>query len=393
MLFLRALLYLAYFGTVTSGIYCVLVALAAQTFRRRRLAEQSAFVTEALPPLSVLKPLHGAPVGLEENIERHFTQAYPNYEMLFCARTEQDAGLQLAQRIAAKYPHIPSRFLTCGEPQFPNPKMFSLAVMAEAATYEMIVTTDADARLTSDAFQRLVRPFEDNDLMLASCLYLGIPLSKTWTTRLDALGKSVEMSAGCMVANMLSGVDFALGPTMALHKAAYAYAGGYENLGEYWAEDFVLGNRLAEQKRGVQLSSYVIGLTVAPEPFANSFRDQLRWMQSTRRSRPAGHFGTGLTFALPFGVLGMLAGVASGHWKMGVALLLLACLNRVLKSCFVLRALGAPHWVRESWLYPVRDLLGGVLWFCSYLPLRTSYHGGHFDLTPDGRLERIVPKH
>jgi ceramide glucosyltransferase len=37
------------------------------------------------------------------------------------------------------------------------------------------------------------------------------------------------------------------------------------------------------------------------------WQNQLRWAQSTRYSRPKGHFGSGLIFALPYGLLGFLA--------------------------------------------------------------------------------------
>lgn len=389
MIALRSLFYLAIFGSVTSGIYCVLVLMAARRFRLLRLKEEVADA-DFMPPISVLKPLHGREAGLEENLEGFFHQTYPVYEILFCARQESDEGLELARKVAKRHPQVPVRFIACGEPRFPNPKMFSLSVMAEAAKYETLVTSDADARVRPEYLLRCVQPLQDPHLALASCLYVGLPLGDRLTTRLDALGKSVEMSSGVMVAEMLSGADFALGVTMILRRNAFAQAGGYEDLGRYWAEDFVLGNRLAAQKLGVRMSTHVIQLTVPPESFSKSFRDQLRWMQSTRRSRPWGHFGTGLTFALPFGVLGLLAGACTGHLAVGLFLLLLACANRLLQSWIVLRALGVADWFAQSWLYPLRDLLGSVVWFSSYLPIRTYYHGGHFKLTPDGRLERIL---
>ena len=80
--------------------------------------------------MSVLKPLHGTEPDLEENLRHIFEIDYPEFEVLFCARHAHDAGLQMARRIAADYPHIRTRFLTCGEPQFPNAKMWSMAALA-----------------------------------------------------------------------------------------------------------------------------------------------------------------------------------------------------------------------------------------------------------------------
>ena len=389
MLILRAIYYLAVLGTVTSAIYCGLVLAAARRFRKLRLKEEAA-PADYIPPISVLKPLHGREEGLEENLEGFFHQTYANYEVIFCARHETDEGLQLARKVAARHPQVPTRFIACGEPQFPNPKMYSLSVMAEAAKNEHLVTSDADARVRPDYLLRCIQALEEPGMTLASCVYVGVPLGDDLSTRMDALGKSVEMTSGVLVADMLSGADFALGVTMILRREAFAMAGGYEDLGTYWAEDFVLGNRLAAQKKGVMLSTHVIGLTVAPVPWGESFRNQLRWMQSTRRSRPWGHLGTGLTFAMPFGLLGLVVGMFVGHPVAGLAMFVLACVNRWAQSLFVLRALGVTDWVAQSWIYPLRDLMGSFIWACSYLPIRSYYHGGRFEITPDGRLERIV---
>lgn len=378
----------ALFGTVTSAIYCGLVVAAAVRFgakRRRSLAKPADFV----PAVSLLKPLHGAEPGLQENLRSFFVQKYAGpFEILFCARRQDDAGLLLARRLAAEHSAVEVRFFACGEPQFPNPKMYSLAVMAEAAKHDLLVTSDADARVAPDYLAQCVQEMRRPEAELASCLYLGIVDEGSLFLRLDALGKSVEMSSGVLVADMLSGTDFALGVTMVLRKKAFADAGGYVDLGNYWAEDFVLGNRLAAKGKGVAIAAHVIRLVVTADGAAHSFRNQLRWAQSTRRSRPWGHLGTGLTFATPFGLLGFLVEAARGRWIAAVLFLLAALANRVVQSAVVLRALGAADVVPQSMLYPLRDLLGSALWACSYLPADTRYHGTQFRIMPDGRLLR-----
>src|SRR5580704_270129 len=102
-LLLRILLYGALAGTLTSTIYCGMVLVGAWRFARRKRREDR-WPQEFLPPVSVLKPLHGTEPDLEENLRRFFELDYPEYELLFCARHETDAGLQMATRIAAGYP-------------------------------------------------------------------------------------------------------------------------------------------------------------------------------------------------------------------------------------------------------------------------------------------------
>ena len=67
----RSLLSLGLLGTVTSTIYCGMVVAAAVRFGRRRRREQSQ-VASFLPPVSMLKPLHGTEPGMERNLETFF---------------------------------------------------------------------------------------------------------------------------------------------------------------------------------------------------------------------------------------------------------------------------------------------------------------------------------
>ncbi len=387
----RTLFYSALTGTVTSAIYCGMVLVGALRFARRKRREER-MPADFLPPVSVLKPLHGAEPDLAENLRRFFELDYPQYELLFCARHADDAGLQMAQRIAAGHPQVRARFLTCGEPQFPNAKMWSMTTLAEAAAYETLVTSDADARVSRDYLRRMVQEMADPQRELASCLYVGRTTGGL-AAQLDAVGKSVEMSGGILVADMIEGgTRFALGVSMVLRRDAFAKAGGYEDLGQYYAEDFVLGQRLAEAGFGVRMANYVVRLMVLPQGLRASFVDQLRWMKSTRRSRPAGHLGTGLTYALPFGLLGLAWGVLAGHPAVGALWLLGTCVNRWAMAATVLWALEDEQAGKPTLIYPLRDLLGFAVWVASYMGSTMQYHGGAYSLGAGGRFEPVERK-
>jgi ceramide glucosyltransferase len=126
---------------------------------------------------------------------------------------------------------------------------------------------------------------------------------------------------------------------------------------------------------------------VKDEPFWLSFRNQLRWMQSTRRSRPWGHLGSGLTFAMPFGLLGLLWGIAAGRPALGLLWLGAMVLNRWLQAAAILGVLGDPRWWRNVAIYPLRDLLGSILWLGSYGGERFYYRGRIYKMKAGGRVE------
>ena len=385
----RAVFCAAAVGTLTSTVYCGMVVVAAVRFglRKRREAEQPA---DFLPPLSVLKPLHGTEPGMEANLRTFFEQDYPEFELLFCARQETDEGLKLARRVGAEYPGVKAQYVTCGEPmpRFHNAKVFSLAKLDSVAAHDDYITSDADVRVTPVYLRRMVQNLRDPQMGLASCVYIGTAhRGAGFASRLDAVGKSVEMTSGVLVADMIEGTKFALGATMAVRRRSFQAVGGFGELGQFYADDFVLGNRLAEQGVGVRLATHVIRLMVQDSPFWLSFRNQLRWMQSTRRSRPWGHLGSGLTFATPYGLLGLLWGVACGQAGLGALWLLFAMANRLIQGASILLVLGDPEWELHTLMYPIRDLLGSVLWVGSYLGENFYYRGKVYRLKQGGVVE------
>ena len=78
---------------------------------------------------------------------------------------------------------------------------------------------------------------------------------------------------------------------------------------------------VAESGRRVVMSHHVIDHVVINRNFASSMQHQIRWMKSTRFSRRAGHAGTALTFAMPFGVLGTDWGCGLHQWALGAGCL------------------------------------------------------------------------
>jgi ceramide glucosyltransferase len=388
-LLLHILFWVAAVGSVTSTIYCFMVLAASLRFGLRKRREQS-IPADFLPALSVLKPLHGTEPGMERNLETFFEQDYPNFELLFCARFDTDEGLRLAKYVGQRYPHVNAQYVTCGDPmpKFHNAKVYSLAKLDSIAKNNLYITSDADVRVEKNYLRRMVQTLKNPHVGLASCVYLGTAHEHAgFPSQLDAVGKSVEMTSGVLVADMIEGTRFALGATMAVRRKSFQDVGGFNELGQFYADDFVLGNRLAAQGTGVLLATHIIRLMVQDSPFLLSFRNQLRWMQSTRRSRPWGHLGTGLTFAMPVGLLGLLWGLLSGHPLLGLLWLAAMVVNRWLQAGAILTVLGDPDRVYNALIYPLRDALGSVLWVASYGGENFYYRGKIYKLKEGGRVE------
>ena len=387
---LVALAAVALTGVLTSTVYSLAVAMGAVLFRRRAGANGApAFV----PPVSVLKPLHGEEPDLEENLASFFVQDYPEYEILFCARHEADPGLAVARRVMERHPKVKARILTCGEPPWPNARTFSLEVMRSAARYPILVTSDSDVRVGRDYIASVVQPLRDANVGMVTCLYRGCARQGLWA-RLEAMGMSVEMSGGVLAAKMLEGMKFALGPSMVMRKSTVEKIGGFERVGQYYADDFVLGNFTAAAGERVVLSSYIVEHHVLNSTFKSSIAHQQGWATSTRFSRPAGHLGEVLTYAVPFGLLGLFAFVGLGHIALGIGVFAFTVVARVLFCLVVARTVVRDRAaVRWAWLYPLRDLMGFIFWLRSYLAGRQlRYRGEPYELQPKGKLRKLAEK-
>ena len=385
-----ALLGLAAFGLVTSAVFAGIVLWAVPGYlrERRRALAQLAARPGFTPALTLLKPLHGADPGLESYLETFFNQANPAYDILFCARTANDEGLETARRVAARHPHIPAQFLsTGGQPDFINAKVASMERMEAHAAHDILVISDSDVRVTPDYLRSVALPFADERVGGMCCLYRGVAAEGGLWARLEAVGMSVEMSAGVLAARAMEGMQFTLGPTMAFRRDTIRRMGGFKVTADYCADDFILGNETWKQGQRVVLSHHAIDHMVLHSGLIGSLKHQVRWMKSTRFSRPKGHFGTALTFSLPFGLLALAACAGLGAPRWGLALLAFAVATRLALSIAVGRfVVRDKSWFGLLVLYPIRDFMGFCFWAASYAGRRILWRGRVLELLPGGKM-------
>jgi ceramide glucosyltransferase len=397
------------FGLLTSSVYLGMVLAGARRFRREAVLGDARLeeLPEFLPAVSLFKPLHGDEMGLEANLRTFFEQDYLEHvaraggvtvengvsrvELLFCARSEADEGLEIARRVAAEYPEITTKFVTSGMPWAANAKVCSLAAMAKVATHDLWAISDSDVRVTPDYLRRIVTPFADERVGCATCLYRGVVLKGGLWSQLEAVGMTIEMSSGICADSLIEPVRFALGPTMVTRRARVEEMGGFESMAEYCADDFVLGNWIAKNGHTVVLSGHVIDHMVLQTDFVDSMKHQVRWMKSTRFSRPKGHFGTSLTFGVPFGVMAWIGALTLGMPVLGWCALLGSVLGRSFQAWVVGRYVVQEKRIWAAMvLFPVRDLIGALIWALSYTSNRILWRGEVYELVDGGRMRRTA---
>ncbi len=383
---------LALLGTISSTIFLAMALIAAVRFRKKVLQWKLRIDAQdslALPSVTILKPLHGSEPNLESNLESFFHLDYPRYEIIFGCRDAEDPALEAVEHLRAKYPDVTVRVVLSGNPVWPNAKVFSLSKMIAATRNEYFLISDSDINVQPEFLRNVIVPLLDSENGLVTCMYRGVPAPDFWS-KLEALGMSVELPSGVITADMLEGMRFALGAVMAVRRDALNKIGGISATKDYYSDDFVLGNLVAEKTGlNVVLSHYTrVGHVLTGQTFLKTFRTQLRWMRSTRYSRPRGHLGTGLTFSMPFGILGLVCAAALGLWPLGIALFAWGYLNRVIQAIAIgWGVIGDRRALMGALIYPVRDLLGFIVWLASYLGGSDfTWRGESYRFTEGGRI-------
>src|ERR1700685_1471195 len=191
-------------GTLSSAIFLGLALVGAIRFHADARRQLRSIPDDAhLPPVSVLKPVHGLEAQLEKNIESFFRQNYPGYEILFAADDPDDPALTVVREACARYPHIRSRVLVTGAP-WPNPVGHSLSCRSQGAKHNVRVDPGNDVEDPPNYLREIVPPMLDPKIGMLTCLYRGKNAAGFWSG-LTPIGLSGEMTAGVLGANVLQG--------------------------------------------------------------------------------------------------------------------------------------------------------------------------------------------
>ena len=357
--------------------YSALAIVAAWRYLRVRPPALAA----TREPVSILKPLAGLDLDLESNLRTFFEQDYTDFEILFAVRRVDDPAVAVVEKLRNEYARVSTRLIVTGEPPYPNAKVYSLDCMLAEAAHDLVVMSDSDIRVTPSLLRTAAAEFQDRKLGVATCPYRAVAGASLWS-RLEATGMNVDFLAGVLVARMLEGMHFAVGPTIVARRSALESIGGFERMKDYLAEDFILGKFAAEAGQGVILSSYVVEHHIGSSDFRHNAAHRLRWVRSTRRSRPLGYLGQAFTMPLPWALA--VCVVNPAWWPALLLTLAVRAASAHIVSTHVLRA--KLNWI----LLPLEDLAAFTFWLAGFFGRTIVWRGRRYRLHPDGRFELLT---
>jgi ceramide glucosyltransferase len=359
-----------------SLVYALLTVIAAAAYLRQKRPPLPHAVS-----ISILKPLTGVDEGLETNLRSFFAQKYEDFEILFAVHDAGDPAITLVEKVRREFPGVPTQLIISGEAPYPNAKVFSLDRMLNVARHDLVVMSDSDVRVSPRLLEVLAAEFQDERVGLITCPYRAVAGESLWSM-LEAMFMNSEFLGGVLVARLLNGMDFALGPTLAVRKSALAEIGGFDFLKDYLAEDFVMGNRVAAKGWRVLLSSEIIEHRIGSQNFAANLRHRLRWLRSTRRSRPLGYIGQVFTNPLAIGLV--VWAILPAWWPALVAAAVLRAASGWAQAWWVLQdPLIKICW----WAVPLQDIWSFILWLAGFFGNTVVWRGRSYYLARDGSFE------
>ncbi|HEX7389524.1 MAG TPA: bacteriohopanetetrol glucosamine biosynthesis glycosyltransferase HpnI [Acidiphilium sp.] len=334
----------------------------------------------AAPPISILKPLHGADPLLEIALESFFLLDAPKFQLVFGAEDPADPALAIVEKLRHRYPHVDTAVVSGPTSPGRNRKIANLIAMLPAARHELLAISDADMHVPPDFLTAVHTALTERNAGLATSLYTGLPASPALPARLGAMQINHAFLPGAVLARRLGRQD-CLGATMALSRTMLKRIGGFETLLDHLADDNVLGQKVRAAGASVALAPVIPATTVTETGFRALIRHELRWARTIRALIPGAYWGVALQFPLFWAVIALLlAGLAPWAWiALGVAGLIRYAianrlerrlgLNRVAPSAQALAKTAAP------WLFLLRDGLSAAIFLTSFWSDTVEWRG------------------
>jgi ceramide glucosyltransferase len=355
--------------------YLIWSAVAAVCFARRALPTPPEH-----PPVSILKPLHGAEPGLYENLRSFVEQDYPTVQVVLGVSDRKDTALPAADALIRNLPAADIALVLDPPVRGSNLKVANLENMITAARHDTIVITDSDMRVDPHYLAAVTAPLHDPLVGLVTCLYEGVSTGGGWS-ELGALQINFGFLPGALVAAAVGIGHGCFGATIALRRDTLERIGGFAKLRNELADDRRLGDLVRAQGLAVVLSRYIVDAQVS-EPFlASLWRHELRWARTVRAITPVGFAGSILAHPVALAALGA---AASRFALASILLLVVSCLLRW--GTAVVIALALDFSAARLWLLPVRDLLSFAVFVASFCGRRIVWRDQLFRVDASGRM-------
>ena len=268
-------------GALAAFFLLVQLASLAVAWWRCRPGAARRLPDDALPPVTVVRPLCGLETFSRETLNASFALDYPVFELFFCVARDDDPIVPLAEAAISAHPHVTARLLIGDDPISANPKLNNMVKGWREAAHERIAFIDSNVLVPADFVRRLVASWRDDT---------GCVAAPPAGTSPDGFGGHLECAflntfeaRWQYVVDTLSG-GFAQGKTL-LYRKADLDRTGLRELATEPAEDAATTKMVRAMGLRVRLAP-PSPQPLGPRKVAEVWSRQLRWARLRRATFP-----------------------------------------------------------------------------------------------------------
>jgi ceramide glucosyltransferase len=367
-------------SAISVTVYCLGVASAFVHVRRRRHRREP----DRFPPVSLLKPIKGLEENLEVCLRSFFEQDYPGaIEIVFASAYRDDAGVQVARRVAKDYPLVRARFVMTDENWGLNPKVSNLQGALAAAAHDLVLQTDANVFAPPSYLRDIVSELIHEKASLLSSLVCGIG-ERSVGAALENLQLTAYVAPGCCAALKIVNIPCVIGKSILVRKSELRSLGGLSLVKDSLAEDFLLGRHFENNGRKVLLSATPILNVNVDIPIERSLARHARWFKMRAVIHTPGF--TADFFANPIAVALLTLISASFDHDLMLLTGALVAFKTALDGVMVRVIRGVPMKLQHLIWVPVKDTLMFGVWLYAIFSRSVYWRGIRFRIGSDSQL-------
>lgn len=333
-----------------------------------------------VPPITILKPLHGPEPNLYANLATFCQQDYPApVQVVFGVANPDDPAAAVVRRLIADCPGRDLALVINARRHGANAKVSNLINMQAEAQHETLVIADSDIAVPPKFLANVAASLSAPGVGLVTCLYRGAGLTGIWS-RLAAAGIDYQFLPNVLVGLKLGLAAPCFGSTIALTKTTLAKLGELQSVADQLADDYALGMATRRAGLKVAIAPFIVTHVCAEQSLRELLLHEIRWARTIRAVDPIGFTGLGITYAVPLGLIGLaLGGLTPAALVVPAAL---AC-RFALQAEFT-RLFGLRNGI--SWLGPARDILSFLVFVVSFFGRRVEWRGQYYGVAADKTL-------